>query len=166
MELNPRSSSSGGLAGAPPEVRASRMKESQGILDSLISELDGLRKGLVRATAHRQPIPMRFGDRAPDPARGQGQASAPAARAGGRAGQFDEQRSCSSVDHARLPPTSRAWRRCSDATSPELFPEERALPQRPSVGFHGGSHHRTTRTRFAATPSNHITSRRWPTSPG
>ena len=137
-------------SGATPEVRAARMKESQSILDSLIGELDGLRKGLGasdRRTVSQYTDEIREIERRIQLAAKASSVNPSLLEPAGVPEQFDE--------HVKLQfdLTALAFRAditrvatllgARDLTGRSYpFPKSALFPNGgTSVGFHGGSHH-------------------------
>ncbi|MEO8259478.1 MAG: DUF1552 domain-containing protein [Acidobacteriota bacterium] len=137
-------------SGATPEVRAARMKESQSILDSLLGELDGLRKGLGasdRRTVSQYTDEIREIERRIQLAAKASSVNPSLLEPAGVPEQFD--------DHVKLQfdLTALAFRAditrvatllgARDLTGRSYpFPKSALFPNGgTSVGFHGGSHH-------------------------
>jgi Protein of unknown function (DUF1552) len=137
-------------SGATPEVRAARMKESQSILDSLLGELDGLRKGLGasdRRTVSQYTDEIREIERRIQLAAKASSVNPSLLEPAGVPEQFDE--------HVKLQfdLTALAFRAditrvatllgARDLTGRSYpFPKGSLFPNGgTSVGFHGGSHH-------------------------
>ena len=137
-------------SGATPEVRAARMKQSQSILDSLLGELDGLRKGLGasdRRTVSQYTDEIREIERRIQLAAKASSVNPSLLEPAGVPEQFD--------DHIKLQfdLTALAFRAditrvatllgARDLTGRSYpFPKSALFPNGgTSVGFHGGSHH-------------------------
>ncbi len=137
-------------SGATPEVRAARMKQSQSILDSLLGELDGLRKGLGasdRRTVSQYTDEIREIERRIQLAAKASSVNPSLLEPAGVPEQFD--------DHVKLQfdLTALAFRAditrvatllgARDLTGRSYpFPKSALFPNGgTSVGFHGGSHH-------------------------
>jgi hypothetical protein len=137
-------------SGATPAVRAARMKENQSILDSLLGELDGLRKSLGatdRRTVSQYTDEIREIERRIQLAAKASGVDPTLLEPAGVPDQFDE--------HIKLQfdLTALAFRAditrvatllgARDLTGRSYpFPKSELFPQGgTSVGFHGGSHH-------------------------
>jgi hypothetical protein len=137
-------------SGATPTVRAARMKENQSILDSLLGELDGLRKSLGatdRRTVSQYTDEIREIERRIQLAAKASGVDPTLLEPAGVPDQFDE--------HIKLQfdLTALAFRAditrvatllgARDLTGRSYpFPKSELFPQGgTSVGFHGGSHH-------------------------
>jgi hypothetical protein len=137
-------------SGATPEVRTARMKQSQSILDSLLGELDGLRKGLGasdRRTVSQYTDEIREIERRIQLAAKASSINPSLLEPAGVPEQFD--------DHVKLQfdLTALAFRAditrvatllgARDLTGRSYpFPKSALFPNGgTSVGFHGGSHH-------------------------
>jgi hypothetical protein len=137
-------------SGATPTVRAARMRENQSILDSLLGELDGLRKNLGatdRRTVSQYTDEIREIERRIQLAAKASSVDPTLLEPAGVPDQFDE--------HIKLQfdLTALAFRAditrvatllgARDLTSRSFpFPKSELFPQGgTSVGFHGGSHH-------------------------
>jgi hypothetical protein len=137
-------------SGATPAVRAARMRENQSILDSLLGELDGLRKNLGatdRRTVSQYTDEIREIERRIQLAAKASSVDPTLLEPAGVPDQFDE--------HIKLQfdLTALAFRAditrvatllgARDLTSRSYpFPKGELFPQGgTSVGFHGGSHH-------------------------
>jgi len=137
-------------SGATPAVRAARMKENQSILDSLLGELDGLRKNLGatdRQTVSQYTDEIREIERRIQLAAKASGVDPTLLEPAGVPDQFDE--------HIKLhiDLTALAFRAditrvatllgARDLTGRSYpFPKSELFPQGgTSVGFHGGSHH-------------------------
>jgi hypothetical protein len=137
-------------SGATPAVRAARMKENQSILDSLLGELDGLRKNLGatdRRTVSQYTDEIREIERRIQLAAKASGVDPTLLEPAGVPDQFDE--------HIKLhiDLTALAFRAditrvatllgARDLTGRSYpFPKSELFPQGgTSVGFHGGSHH-------------------------
>ena len=137
-------------SGATPTVRASRMKENQSILDSLLGELDGLKKSLGatdRRTVGQYTDEIREIERRIQLAAKASSVDPTLLEPAGVPDQFDE--------HIKLQfdLTALAFRAditrvatllgARDLTGRSYpFPKSDLFPQGgTSVGFHGGSHH-------------------------
>jgi hypothetical protein len=137
-------------SGATPEVRAARMKQSQSILDSLLGELDGLRKGLGasdRRTVSQYTDEIREIERRIQLAAKASSVNPSLLEPAGVPEQFD--------DHVKLQFDLTALAFRADITrvatllgARDLTGRSYPFPKGPlfpnggtSVGFHGGSHH-------------------------
>jgi hypothetical protein len=137
-------------SGATPEVRAARMKQSQSILDSLLGELDGLRKGLGandRRTVSQYTDEIREIERRIQLAAKASSVNPSLLEPAGVPEQFD--------DHIKLQYDLTALAFRADITrvatllgARDLTGRSYPFPKGPlfpsggtSVGFHGGSHH-------------------------
>ena len=137
-------------SGATPEVRAARMKQSQSILDSLLGELDGLRKGLGasdRRTVNQYTDEIREIERRIQLAAKASGINPSLLEPAGVPEQFD--------DHIKLQYDLTALAFRADITrvatllgARDLTGRSYPFPKSPlfpnggtSVGFHGGSHH-------------------------
>jgi hypothetical protein len=137
-------------SGATPAVRAARMKENQSILDSLLGELDGLKKNLGstdRRTVSQYTDEIREIERRIQLAAKASAVDPSLLEPAGVPDQFDE--------HIKLQfdLTALAFRAditrvatllgARDLTGRSYpFPKSELFPQGgTSVGFHGGSHH-------------------------
>jgi hypothetical protein len=137
-------------SGATPEVRAARMKQSQSILDSLLGELDGLRKGLGasdRRTVSQYTDEIREIERRIQLAAKASSVNPSLLEPAGVPEQFDE--------HVKLQFDLTALAFRADITrvatllgARDLTGRSYPFPKSPlfpnggtSVGFHGGSHH-------------------------
>jgi Protein of unknown function (DUF1552) len=137
-------------SGATPEVRTARMKQSQSILDSLLGELDGLRKGLGasdRRTVNQYTDEIREIERRIQLAAKASGINPSLLEPAGVPEQFD--------DHIKLQYDLTALAFRADITrvatllgARDLTGRSYPFPKGPlfpnggtSVGFHGGSHH-------------------------
>jgi uncharacterized protein DUF1552 len=137
-------------SGATPEVRAARMKESQSILDSLLGELNGLRKNLGasdRRTVSQYTDEIREIERRIQLAAKASGINPSLLEPAGVPEQFD--------DHVKLQFDLTALAFRADITrvatllgARDLTGRSYPFPKSPlfpnggtSVGFHGGSHH-------------------------
>jgi hypothetical protein len=137
-------------SGATPEVRAARMKQSQSILDSLLGELDGLRKSLGasdRRTVSQYTDEIREIERRIQLAAKASGVNPSLLEPAGVPEQFD--------DHIKLQYDLTALAFRADITrvatllgARDLTGRSYPFPKGPlfpsggtSVGFHGGSHH-------------------------
>ncbi len=144
-------------SGATPDVRAARMRENQSILDSLLGELDSLRKNLGaadRRTVSQYTDEIREIERRIQLAAKASSVNPTLLEPAGVPDQFDE--------HIKLQfdLTALAFRAditrvatllgARDLTSRSYpFPKSDLFPQGgTSVGFHGGSHHQDDPTQI------------------